>query len=203
MKHVTPASKTFAMFAWSIIASACCSTSKRAITCLVSIPSLMKGVHRSPHLRLGGGGGKLPMTFSAKPNPVSEIVQATGTDDKTAQMEPIEGRSESVSSAQAETGVSLAGTGEQNESIPSRQPPQNSGDRWRRAGTGGNGGKERAMGLEPTTASLEGWKRAILKVAKTKCLPYRARALVLTLVPETPTSTSARPLTPISVKRSR
>ena len=103
---------------------------------------------------LAGAVAKLPMTFSAKPNPVSEIVQATGTDDKTAQMEPIEGRSESVSSAQAETGVSLAGTGEQNESNPSRQPPQNSGDRRRRAGTGGNGGKRAGDGARTHNSQL-------------------------------------------------
>ena len=38
---VAPASSTRAMLGWSIIASACRSASKRAMTCFVSIPSLM------------------------------------------------------------------------------------------------------------------------------------------------------------------
>ena len=36
-----PASKTRAMFGWSISASACRSASKRAMTCAVSMPALM------------------------------------------------------------------------------------------------------------------------------------------------------------------
>ena len=38
---VAPASSTLAMFGWSISASACRSASKRAMTCRVSMPSLM------------------------------------------------------------------------------------------------------------------------------------------------------------------
>ena len=38
---VAPASSTLAMFGWSISASACRSASNRAMTCLVSMPSLM------------------------------------------------------------------------------------------------------------------------------------------------------------------
>ena len=38
---VVPASSTLAMFGWSIIATACRSASKRAITCRVSIPGLI------------------------------------------------------------------------------------------------------------------------------------------------------------------
>ena len=38
---VVPASSTLAMFGWSIIARACRSASKRAMTCLLSMPGLM------------------------------------------------------------------------------------------------------------------------------------------------------------------
>ena len=38
---VVPASSTLAIFGWSIIATACRSASKRAITCRVSMPGLM------------------------------------------------------------------------------------------------------------------------------------------------------------------
>ena len=38
---VVPASSTLAILGWSIIASACRSASKRAITCRVSMPGLM------------------------------------------------------------------------------------------------------------------------------------------------------------------
>ena len=38
---MAPASSTLAMLGWSIMARACRSASKRAMTCLVSIPSLM------------------------------------------------------------------------------------------------------------------------------------------------------------------
>ena len=50
---VVPASSTLAMFGWSIIASACRSASKRAITCRVSMPGLMIFERDRPLDRLG------------------------------------------------------------------------------------------------------------------------------------------------------
>src|SRR5687768_18485036 len=89
------------------------------------------------------------MTFGTAPE--SQAARATGTGRKTTD---IARRSESVGSPSAETAIASAANGRE---IARSNEAQASGSgtvKQALATTGGNCGKERAMGFEPTTSAL-------------------------------------------------
>ena len=67
---VCPASRTLAIFGWSMRARACRSASKRAMTCLLSMPGLMTF---SATRRLTGSICWAIQTVPMPPSPISSI----------------------------------------------------------------------------------------------------------------------------------
>ena len=117
---------------------------------------LTMNVYTDPRIfDLAGAVEKIP-NLAAKAA-ASQWSAATGTDGVVA---PDAGRSESVSSPQAGIGVCSAVIGETPPAPRSSINPLSGGNWQQKTPSGGDGDKERVMGLEPTTASLEGWRSA-------------------------------------------
>ena len=113
---------------------------------------------------LTGAVEKLPMNFCTQTN--HQAAQATGTDGKASEPNNTsrlpndtiiggDGRSESVSSPSAGLGNCLATIGNTADGVVSTISPLIGGDWQQKTPSGGDGVKERAMGVEPTTFGLE------------------------------------------------
>jgi hypothetical protein len=101
---------------------------------------------------LSGAVEKLQLQLG-KPSD-SQGAAATGTDGKPAGDDA--GRTKSVTTPSAGIGNCLAAIGKRSGNVEPPLTLASDGDREQLAGIGGDMRKERAMGVEPTTASLEG-----------------------------------------------